>query len=357
MSSLLLLLSGCEPLLPPKIINELSIIEGAGYNLKDDNKIQSYFLFPVYKGSKEPASFNTIEGTGLSSKDSREDANRKTRYQLVSGQIRIILFSKEISEIGISSILESYNRDPAIGRISQLAVVDGDTKEILNKKFKEIDNTALYLEDILKQNMDSELIPKTDFNTFMYQYYQQGYDPYLPIVKVEREEVDISSIGVFKDDKLITQVSKDKTFIFHILVEKQKQKRGFYRMTLDNGDNLVIQNIHATPRYDVTIQNGEPVFNVLIKVKANILEYSSHKKNSQPSNLPKISREIEEQLKKDGLNLIQQFQENNVDPLGFGSIYEAHFRNFNEQKWKEHYPNAKINLKVKLTVVQTGISE
>lgn len=92
-------------------------------------------------------------------------------------------------------------------------------------------------------------------------------------------------------------------------------------------------------------------------MKASIIEYSSNKKDSQPNNLQNINKEIEEQLKRNVLNLIQQFQEYNVDPLGLGSKYEAHFRNFNEQKWKEYYPNAKINLKVKVTIVQTGISE
>ncbi|MFJ5761955.1 Ger(x)C family spore germination protein [Neobacillus sp. NPDC093182] len=351
----LFLLGGCEPLLPTKELNELDIIQGAGYDEGEGDLIQSYFVFPIFKGGKEPPTAKTISGIGDSSKESRQDASRKTRFHLVSGQIRIILFSKSLSEKGIFPILDTYNRDPSIGRISQLAIVDGKTKEVFNKPFKEVENIALHLQEMVEQSIRSETIPNIDFNSFMYQYYQDGYDPYLPIISVKGDEIIISSLGIMKDDKLVMEVSKADTFIFLSLVEKQKN--GFHQATMANGDKISLESIKSKPAYQIKMNGKDPTFTISINMKVRIMEYSSHAHGSRLLSVENIEKQLESQLKRDGLRLITQFQKEMVDPLGLGAKYEAHYRAFDSDKWKGIYPNVPVQLDVKVHVIQTGISE
>lgn len=351
----LFLVGGCEPLLPTLELNELDIIQGAGYDEGKDDLIQSHFVFPIFKGGKEPPTAKTISGIGDSSKESRQDASRKTRFQLVSGQIRIILFSKSLSEKGIFPILDTYNRDPSIGRISQLAIVDGKTKELLNKPFKEVENIAIHLQEMVEQNMKSETIPKTDFNTFMYQYYQDGYDPYLPILSVKGDEIIITGLGIMKDDKLVMEVKKADTFIFQSLVDEQKNS--FHQATMSNGDKISFESIKSKPAYQMKKNGKDPAFTISINMKVRFLEYSSHAHGSRHLSVENIEKQLESQLKRDGLRLITQFQKEKVDPLGLGAKYEAHYREFDSDKWKDLYPNVPVQLNVKVHVIQTGISE
>ncbi|HYK72861.1 MAG TPA: Ger(x)C family spore germination protein, partial [Pseudoneobacillus sp.] len=232
-----IVLTGCE-LLPTYIVNDLNIIQGYGYDLSKNNKLKGIFLYPVYKGPNEPPTIETITGNGETSKQARSDANMKVRHPLVSGQIRLLVLGKSLSEKGIYPVMDTINRDPAIGTLIQIAIVDGQTKDILTLKSKKKENIALYIQEMLVQNMEMGKIVKTDFNTFMYQYFQKGKDPYLPIIKKEKDEIMISSLGIFKKDQLKTEISKEEFFIFKCLVEKFEQ--AIQQFTLKNGEKLVI---------------------------------------------------------------------------------------------------------------------
>jgi spore germination protein len=351
---LIFLLTGCE-LLPTYIVTELNIIQGYGYDLSEKNELKGIYLYPVYKSDKEPPSIVTITGNGPTSKQARADANRKTRHPLVSGQIRLLLLSKSLAEKGIYPVLDTLNRDPSIGTLIQVAIVDGATKDVLTMKSKEKENMALYIREMLIQNMDRGKIPETDFYTFMYQHYQKGQDPYLPILKKEKEEIEISSIAIFKDDKLNIDISNKYLFIFKSLVDEYSQ--GVQSFTLKNGENVVFDNIQSNTKYQVKIENGEPVFTINLKIVARIQEYSSSEKKPLPELTDNISKEIENQLEADGLSIMNKFKENDVDPLGLGSKYEAHYRDYDEKTWKDLYPSTIIKLNANVKIIHSGIMD
>ncbi|WP_187442117.1 Ger(x)C family spore germination protein [Sutcliffiella horikoshii] len=353
---LLVILTGCEARLSPKEINKIDVIQGAGFDLTEEQQIKGYFLFPIYKDSNDQQTTKTISAIGDSIKEITNEANYKTKFPLEYGQIRVILFSKTLSEKGIVPLLNTYNRDPSIGRIVQLAIVDGDTSEVLDKKFEEVDNMALQIQGMIEQNIKNGTIPMTDMNTFMYQYHQEGIDPYLPILKVKEDEVVIMhSIGILKGDKLILQVAKQHTFIFGLLVEK-RQKGGHYT-ALENKGKLAFEIIRSRPIYHVEMINEEPSITIQLNIKARIIENFSSNGEALPSDKKEIEKNIEKQLKDEGTALINQFRELHVDPLGIGAKYEAQVRSFDAKKWKDQYPNAQIDLNVDVTIVGTGITE
>lgn len=351
---LIILLTGCE-LLPTNIINDLNIIQGYGYDLTKNNELKGTYLYPVYKGGDEPPTIEKVTGIGETSKQARADANMKIRHPLVSGQIRLLLLSRSLSEKGIHPVLDTINRDPAIGTLVQLAIVDGQTEDVLTMKSKEKENMALYIREMLVQNMENGQLPKTDFNTFMYQHFQKGLDPYLPVLKKDKNDIVISSVGIFKDDQLKTEILKEDFFIFKCLVDNFNQ--GIHQFKLNDGEKVVIDNIQSSHKYKVKTENGEPTFTIHLKIVARIQEYSGTVHTSLANLTSIYSKDIEEQLEADGINIINKFKENDLDPLGFGSKFEAHYRNFNEKKWKEQYPDTKIKLNVKVKINHTGIME
>lgn len=349
---LVTLLTGCS-FLPSFLVNELNFIQGYGYDLTEKDKLEGTYVYPVFKGGKEPPTFETITGHGDTSKEVRQETNGKVRFPLVSGQIRLLLFGKSLATKGIYPVVDTINRDPAIGTLSKMAIVDGKTKDLLLLKMQKNENMALYIQDLLEQNMTNGNIPHTDFNTFMYQYSKEGLDPFLPILKKEGDDLIISSIALLKDDRIKTQIPKQYHFIFKNLVEKGKH--GMQQFTMKNDDKVVIEIIHSKPKYTVKIQNGKPTFNIQLKIKARLQQYSSSKPSPLPKITNKITKQIEGQLEKQGKSIINKFKKNDVDPLGLGSKYKAQDRNFRLKTWKEDYPNAKVNLRVNVKLVQTGI--
>ena len=349
---LTLLLDGCS-LIPATDVNELNLIEGAGFDLTKQSQIKGTAFFPIFRSSG-PTEFKAVSANGETIKKVRERIDSQVRYRLMSGQLRLVTFSLDFAKKGIYPIIDTFDRDPAVGNLMQIAIVDGETVDLFSLKQYKKENLALYLYDLLLHNSEKGPFPFTDFATFIYQYFETGQDPYLPVLKIINDKIKITGIALFKKDKLKLIVPWKYVFIFKSMIEDYKQ--GLHQFKLD-GDYLAIDNINPKSKYDIKIKKGIPEFTVNLKMNARIQEYTGDKPIVLPKHIKQISKAIERDIEKDAKELISLLQKNNVDPIGFGSKLEAHYREFDGKKWRKQYSSAKIKVKVNLDILHTGIVE
>ncbi|MGG3564060.1 Ger(x)C family spore germination protein [Neobacillus rhizosphaerae] len=352
-SFLPLFLSGCT-LIPPTIVNEINMAQGVGYDLASDNKIKETIVFPIFKKDKS-SSTEIKAGIGQSSKEIRALINNETRYPLVSGQLRLALYGKALSRKGINDFVDTLNRDPSIGNLVQLAIVDGDPYDLLmTEKFK-TENISIFIQELLDQNMESGQLPRSNLHSFIFQFSQVGQDPYLPLIKKENGSIKINGMAIFKDDRFVTYLSLDDQFIFKGLVDTYKH--GIHQFILSNGDKVVLDILHSNAKYKVKMVKGRPVFTISLQMKTRLQEFSSPKKQRVPIDKPKIQKEVAQILEKRSLKLAARFKNLQVDPLGLGAKYKEHDRQFNERTWKSIYPEVQVLVHAKVEIKQTGIVE
>ncbi|PGM57013.1 Ger(x)C family spore germination protein [Bacillus sp. AFS053548] len=345
-------LNGCA-LVPSANVNELNIIEAAGFDLPKPEQLKGTVVFPVFRPSGQ-IEFKVSSASGETIKKVRERLDSQMRYRLMSGQMRVVTFSLDLAKKGFFPIVDTFNRDPAVGNIIQLAIVDGKSSDLLSLPQYKNENIALYLYDMLVHNSEAGPFPYTDFSTFVYQYFEVGQDPYLPVLKIVDEKIKLNGIATFKRDKLITIIPWKYAFIFKGLKENYKQ--GLHQFKID-GDYVAIDNIKSKSKYDIKIKKGQPEFTIHMKMNARIQEYTGDKPIVLPKHIKEISKAIERDIEKNAKELISLLQKNNVDPIGFGSKLEAHYRDFNGKKWRKQYSSAKIKVKVNLDILHTGIVE
>ncbi|UPM55555.1 Ger(x)C family spore germination protein [Gottfriedia acidiceleris] len=346
------ILNGCA-LVPSANVNELNIIEIAGFDLTKNNLLKGSVVFPVFRPSGE-TKFGMSAASGETIKKIRERLDSQMRYRLMSGQLRVAIFSLDLAKKGFFPIIDTFNRDPAIGNLMQLAIVDGQSNDLLSLKQYQNENLALYLYDLLKHNSETGPFPYTDFSTFMYQYFEVGQDPYLPVLKVVNDKIDLTGIALFKRDKLVTIVPWKYAFIFKSMMEDYKQ--GLHQFKID-GEYVAIDNLVSKNKLDIKIKKGKPEFTIHLNMNARIQEYTGDKPIVFPKHIKQISKAIKKDIEKNAQEIISILQKNNVDPIGLGSKLEAHQRDFDWKKWRKQYPSAKINVKVKLDILHTGIVE
>lgn len=346
------LINGCS-LIPATDVNELNLIEGAGFDLVKKNQIKGTAFFPVFQSSGQ-TQFKAVSANGETIKKVRERIDSKVRYRLISGQLRFVAFSLDFAKKGIYPIIDTFNRDPAVGNLMQIAVVDGETADLFALKQYKKENLALYLYDLLIHNSETGPLPFTDFATFVYHYFEEGKDPYLPVLKIVNDEIKITGIALFKADKLITIIPWKYVFMMKSLIEGYKQ--GLHQFKLD-GHYVAIDNINSKSEIDIKIKKGIPEFTVRLKMNARIQEYTGGNPIMLPKHIKELNKKISKELKKNGQELLALLQKNNLDPIGLGSKLEAHQRDFDAKKWKKQYPKAKIKLKVDLDILHTGIVE
>lgn len=347
----IILLSGCS-MIPTNIVNQINMNQGVGYDRAGKKMIKGTITYPIYK-KDQPSTTEVKITLGETSKEIRSNINNESRYPLVSGQLRVALFGKSLAKKGITDVVDTLNRDPSIGSIIQMAIVDGDASELFKiEKFK-TENVSLYVQEMLDQSMKSDNLPESNLQTYLFQFNQNGQDPYLPLIKQVEDNIKIIGIAILKDDRYVFPIFMEDLFTFKCLVDKYKL--GLQRFTLENGEMVVLDNLHSKAHYQVKIKNGRPEFTINLKMKTRLQEFTSPKNKRVPLDKKHIQKEIAVQLEENSLKLIKKFKKHGVDPLGLGAKYREHDRNFNEKKWKRFYPTAKVHVHVKVNIKQTGV--
>ncbi|MFS0777760.1 Ger(x)C family spore germination protein [Neobacillus sp. 3P2-tot-E-2] len=347
---LILLLSGCT-FLPTNIVNEIDMSQGVGYDLSEKSNIKGTIVFPIFKKDKTSTT-EVRTAIGKSSKEIRSILNNETRYPLVSGQIRVALYGKKIAKTGINDFVDTLHRDPAIGSLVQMAIVDGDANQLYKMKKYKNENVSIHIQELLEHNMKMGLLPQTNLQSFLFQYFQIGQDPYLPLIKKEADNIRITGIAIFKDDRYVTSFPMKDFFIFKALVDINNI--GLRQFILANRDKVVLETLDSNAKYKVKILDGRPEFTINLKLKTKLQEFAPSEKKRQAFDKKKYQKQVEKEIEKSALSIISQFQKHKVDPLGLGAKYKEHFRGFNEKQWNEDYPNVKIHVNANVEIVQTG---
>nr|MDP5194131.1 Ger(x)C family spore germination C-terminal domain-containing protein [Neobacillus sp. 179.-C4.2 HS] len=202
-----------------------------------------------------------------------------TRYPLVSGQLRVALYGKNLTKKGINDFVDTLHRDPSIGSIVQMAIVDGNTNELYKMKKYKNENVSVHIQELLEQNMKMGLLPETNLQSFLFQFFQIGQDPYLPLVKKEADNIRITGVAMFKDDRYVTSIPLKDFFVFKTLVDKKS--KGLRQFILANRDKVVLETINSNAKYKVNIVHGRPEFTINLKLKTKLQEFAASEKERQ----------------------------------------------------------------------------
>ncbi|MEH7098282.1 Ger(x)C family spore germination protein [Neobacillus vireti] len=347
---LILILAGCS-FLPTNIVNEISLIQGVGYDLGDGKAIKGSMVYPIFQKDK-PAKSEVKTAFGQSSKEIRTKLSNETRYRLVSGQLRIALYGKKLAEKGINDFVDTINRDPSIGSLVQMAIVDGDANELLKLKKYQSENISIYLQEMLDQNMEYGDLPRTDLQSFLFQLFQTGQDPYLPLIKKVKDNIQVTGLAIFNYDQYVTSIGAEDLIIFKALVEKNRNS--LHQFVLENDDKVVLETLNSNATYKVKMANGKPEFTINLKMKTKLQEFVPSEKKRQTFNKKKYQKQVERKIEQTALKLVNQFKKQHVDPLGLGAKYKEHIRGFSVKQWEQYYPHVKVNVTADIDIGQTG---
>ncbi|WP_078381267.1 Ger(x)C family spore germination protein [Sutcliffiella halmapala] len=343
------LLSGC---LEKKIVDDINIESVEGYDFIEGDMVMGTLLVPVYRADQTIAN-ETFSGVANLNKDLLRMLQKESSAPIVNGSLEVVLFNKELAEKGIIKLVDALERDSSIGTGLYLAIVDGKVKSMLENDYGN-EGTGSYLLNLFKHNMDLRDVPATNMHIFLSDYYQKGKDPNLPIIKEVDNKVGIQGVGVIKEGKLSEVIPNDQLFYFKLLVDEHTD--GSLAIKIPNKDDYVsMLSIKTKRKLRIEWNNGEPHFFLTLKVDGLILEYSGKKVDQKK--IEEFQKHFEDNITNSSLALINSFQKNNIDPIGFGYEAKSRKRGFDMKKWEGQYPNVKIDVSTDVRIIGTGITE
>ncbi|OTX77262.1 hypothetical protein CBR56_29065 [Bacillus thuringiensis] len=109
-------------------------------------QIRMTFIAPQRtKGNK----VQIFQSTAHSMKGAKQLANIQAGRPLVSGQLRVALFSQSLAKQGLSASIDVLTREASIGHALQITIIEGDVKKFVTYPYQTTENVSLYLYRLL----------------------------------------------------------------------------------------------------------------------------------------------------------------------------------------------------------------
>ncbi|WP_157842964.1 Ger(x)C family spore germination protein [Bacillus sp. FJAT-44742] len=342
-----------------EIIDEIQLISTIGYDFLQEDLVEGSVSIPIYGPGQElhqgegSVRSETISGIARTSKDLRAQLNTRSRHELNSSKLAVVLYNDELAKHGIMELVDTLRRDPIIGRRVFLAVLEGKTKQLLNLNSPLEPEISQYLSDLISQNTEAQGLPKTNLHVYLYRFNALGMDPFLPLLEQTEDQVEVKGLAILKDDKMVTAIDREEMFIFKMFVENFDN--GFYEVTLSPDESADLFNLQARSSYHVKNGNQTPEITVILDIEGRITEYSGV--NLDDQKVEEIQHRAEEELQKRAEKLITQFQALEVDPIGFGDQVRSRTRKWDYENWKTQYPHLDIKVETNVQISNAGVVE
>lgn len=351
---IVLLLSGC---VPKQIIDEVQLMHAIGFDELPDENIKGTITYPIFNPDGN-VRVETLTAVSHTSRFIRSKLNTQSPKTLTTGQLRIVLFNDRFAENGVLEIVNSLYRDPNVGNRLYLAVVNGSTNKLLTTNYSAAPLPSMYITDMLEQNISTENLPKTNLHVFLYSYYGEGMDPFLPILKAQKKTIQLEGVALFRGDNYVGKLDHKESFAFKVLLEGSKT--GHYEVEIKKGKrrgHAVVRNIKGTTTYKVKKVNGVPQFDVKMKILGELHEYPHWLNLEEASNIALVEKTFKKQLHGEANTIISKFQRLRVDPLGFGDQVRRREKGWDYKEFQKQYPDIRINVSTEVEVVESGVIE
>lgn len=317
--------------------------------------------FPTFleQGDSNILEQDVIMAEGETAKGTKIMLNRQSQKPLEYGQIRVLLFSEELAKRGLETYVDSMYRDPAVGNRILLSVVEGEAGELLKSNLGAGEQAGVFLSDLIRQNMESNTIPAMNMHEFLFSLYNDGRDPFLPMLKKRGEEIGVSGTALFAGDRLQTKLDLKDSFYLKLITTPAREANQQFQFEHEGHTNyIVIEKIYSNLIKTVDKSGVSPLFSFLIKVDGEIIDYTGDMNLDEDETIGKIERSIEETIATRIKTLLDQFRDDGIDPVGIGELYRSTTRDWKPEQWKnELYQSSEFEVSVELDIIQSGAVE
>jgi len=360
-----LLLIGLVGCAEQKLLEKVGLTILVGYDLGNENDLSTTAVIrqvnPEFQSNIE-----VISAEDKTSKGSRTKINRKSSKKIVAGQLRVVLYGDEIAKQGIDETLIALGRDPNISSSIYMAVVEGESKTLLDYKYENIEDIGEHIFKLLQQNIDEEQIISTTLHEVSHDYHSIGEDIAMPILSREGETINISGMALFKKGQMVGVLPAEDGF--YLKISRDRYDSGTFETTIESKDlegalkndppkeiSVVLDTIKSKNELKL-INKSEPEFDLHITMNARLLELSVDMDLGNPKNIAIMEKAISESLSNEIMRVIRYCQEVNSDVFGLGQQYQSSVRNSNltEEKWDEMYQKVKVNVEIDFNIIRSG---
>lgn len=364
--------SGCWD---SKKLENLSIPIAAGYELVEETgtgkkQMDIYAVIPVfYKNTPQKYIIDITMGDLIGETRTKRMGHLGEEISLGSFQVGIL--GKKLAAEGARDAVNILTRTPQIKQTVNLAVAEGDIKDIFHIVPDNYPNVGVYLDTLLDNAFKQSFTPESNLHTFSISMDTPGWHPVAPMLKAQNNKIFISKYAIFKDDKLACTITLSEARILEFLRGLSAAGRWTYSfMYKDSIPITASVNMKNKTKIKVTRSSKGYNFEVKVDSKGSIVELLPNenlksldsalltKENLLNSEtlLSDVEKGYEEFIKKEINALIYKAQnEFRMDIFNWVRFAQAKWRReLEDVDWDELFSQADVSVNVKVNIKYIG---
>lgn len=303
-----------------------------------------------------------ITGEGDSMVAAWSEVQAATVRNTFFGQTRAVVLSEELAAgENINDILDFIGRIPLVPPNIHVLIAKDDPEKLLAMPNKDNYTPGNYIDFYFQSRPIRSLAIPMELWRVNSIIDQKTSDPFIPLFEEYQQMYRIAGTALFSQNRMIGELSKKETEILALI---RGTDVGY--LTVHLGDNQhktfgfaqVRSKTKITPHFsraDLSLTFNLDVEIVGRLVDARVPASFSHREIGREEK-QEIERKAERMVKEESEKLIAKLQDLHTDPVGFGGkLRIAYPREWKALDWKQLYPKAKMIIKPKFTIMETGL--
>ena len=354
----LFVLTGCPDY---RELTDMAIASSIGLDIKDGNYNVIVHVLDAKKTGEKDVSPNIkiYESSGKTLHEALRKIVLESPQKLYVGHLNSFVISERFAKEGISKIFDFILRDSEVEKSFNLIVTKNNINEIMN-----INNSDsnVPLQDISKSiDLSTNIEGSTSsitFDRFIESVMKIGIDPVLPVIliKDEDDKKTISldeQIAIFKDDKLVSYLNKDNTFIYNLLNNNLSSSVFSFKCDKSNYGSIEILDYSSNYYYDFDLNK----IITEVDIVSSLSELNCNMNIENNKIMDEIEIRIKNELSKNINNFFNEIKKSESDILGIEQyIYRNNYLFYekNKNNISELLSNSEIDLNLNITIEQIG---
>lgn len=371
------LLSGCYDY---RELNTLAIVSGLAIDKENEDfviTVQVIGINPLRQEEGKQIKPIIYEGRGKTIFAALRRMTLESPRRLFLNHLEIIIIQEKIAHHGVKNTIDFILRDYETTKQFPVLIAKEETAAEILKIYSPIETlTSRNISNSIDTNSKYDGIAnKINYDEFISLLMKQGIQPILNGIEIKGKEkqgteeksittmkpeasLKITSLSVFKEDKLIGWLNMDETLGFNF-ANNRINSAVINIPCKHHNDYLAVEIISSKATIKPTIKNNKPHITINIQTVGGIDEVNCPIKLEDN----KVIEQIKKDVNKEITNLVNKAttaaqRKYATDIFGFGyHIYLSNpqYWQKNKQKWDDIYPTIDCKIKVETKIFTRGL--
>ncbi|NEZ45799.1 Ger(x)C family spore germination protein [Clostridium niameyense] len=339
-----------------RFIEELDIPSGIGYDIENHLDGINYYAIPIDSYIYTPTGVvkDVIHvGKGETLLKTRQYRQRSSNRKFLLGNEKVYLISEKMANRGIDDLSNLLYFIPNVNPSAVFLVCSGKPEEILKYKINGYPTSSDYIYEIVKNLVQYNFFPKEkyDIKNIYMDLNSEGKNLVLPYIEIKEDGLEITGMGIFKGDKMVTKINSEELQTMNLL--RENKTKGIISI-INDPDNYAEVDCYVKRKAKCYRENGRYKFIINLKIDGDVINYKSNKYRLSSE---KADKELKDNLEKNLHISTEEFiskmqKQYKVDVLGLGNLAASKYGRHSKTNWNKVIMDSEIKVNTDIKIIR-----